>query len=509
MKRSRWLVIAALAWSAWRAGLGDDVINGRGWSSFRAFWKAALNPELSGEFLTLTLDAAATTLALAVLGTAASLIVGWGGALATSELVMADRVQLRRVAAAVLAVPRAIHEIIWALLLVQIFGFDPLVGVLAIAIPFGAVTAKVFAETIDEAPRDAYQSLRAAGAGRLAALSYGVLPTVGPELVAYAFYRLECAVRSAAVLGVVGIGGLGFQLDLSFQTLRYAEIWTLIGALVVLSGGVDWWSSRARRGRVRVGTTAVMTAAIGIAISAWWVGLTPSVLVGDGVIARAGAVMTDLATPRLGLGGWTELGAAVLDTVALSLLALATAAVGGLVTAVASRRRSEILARPSVVGRLIAWAARFVLLFARANPAPIWAFLMVLVLFPGVWPGAVALGIYNLGVMGRLFADALDDRDPAPTDQLLAAGAGSTAAVLYGVLPTAAPRLVALALYRWEVIVRETVIVGVVGAGGLGQLLNEHLVARDLSAVSGVIIAIVALAVVGDWVSARMRSQLR
>ena len=152
---------------------------------------------------------------------------------------------------------------------------------------------------------------------------------------------------------------------------------------------------------------------------------------------------------------------------------------------------------------------RFALLLARAVPAPMWAFLAVLILFPGLWPGAVGLGIYNLGVLGRLFADVIEDRDTAATDQLLLTGAGPTTALLYGALPSVAPRIVALALYRWEVIVRETVVVGVVGAGGLGQLINDHLVARDFSAVSGAVLALIALTVLADLVGSRLRRQLR
>ena len=138
-----------------------------------------------------------------------------------------------------------------------------------------------------------------------------------------------------------------------------------------------------------------------------------------------------------------------------------------------------------------------------------WAFLAVLVLFPGLWPGAVGLGIYNLGVLGRLFADVFEDRDTAATDQLLVTGAGPTTAFVYGALPTVAGRMVALALYRWEVIVRETVVVGVVGAGGLGQLINDHLVARDFSAVSGAVLALIGLTVIVDSLGSRLRHQLR
>lgn len=149
------------------------------------------------------------------------------------------------------------------------------------------------------------------------------------------------------------------------------------------------------------------------------------------------------------------------------------------------------------------------MLLARAVPAPIWAFLSVLVLFPGIWPGVVGLAVYNLGVLGRLFTEVLEETDSRAADSLRAIGASPTSCFFYGVLPVAGPRLVSLAFYRWEVIVRETVVVGVVGAGGLGRLINEHLAARDFAAVTGALMSVLVIAIAIDEVSARVRRALR
>ena len=129
----------------------------------------------------------------------------------------------------------------------------------------------------------------------------------------------------------------------------------------------------------------------------------------------------------------------------------------------------------------------------------------VLVMFPGIWPGAVALGVYNAGVLGRLYSEVIEDHDDRARRQLDAAGASPLGQLLYAVLPVTADRLTNLTLYRWEVITRETVVVGVVGAAGLGRLIQEHLVARDFAAVLGAIGALVALAAVIDALSSRLR----
>ena len=335
--RTRLLAVAllALAWAVARAG-ASEVVNVAGWPAFARFWTSVVDPETSSEFLRLTYEATLTTAAFAVLGATGAMVIGLLGSLLMTELVVSSD-GLRRVSTAIAAVPRSVHEILIALLLVQVLGFDPIVAVLAIAVPFGAVTAKVFADVFDDADRHAYDALRACGAGRLGALVYGVCPNVGPEITSYGFYRFECAIRSAAVLGIVGVGGLGFQLDLSFESLRYAEIWTLIAALMVLSGLTDGLSSvvrhRQRRGVMRGGSRqsvalfAVIVATWGWA---WWqVGLDPTTLWSSRTRERAASFGSELLRPRLGPGGWGELGDAIVDTVALSVLATTIAVWSG------------------------------------------------------------------------------------------------------------------------------------------------------------------------------------
>lgn len=499
---------AAVAWAVWRLDVGPEAVNERGWPSLRRFVTAVADPELAAEFLRLTLDAALTTLAYAVLGTALSLIVGAIGA-----LLLAERLWGRRpgwhVARAVFVVPRAIHEIVWALLLVRVLGFDPLVAVVAIGVPFGAVTAKVYAEAIDQADQAPYDRLRVIGAGRLTSLAYGVLPQVRGQLASYAFYRFECAIRSAAVLGVIGAGGLGFQLDLSFRSLRYGEMWTLLAALMVLSGAVDAWSSRVRRSRSPL---PVRRSLAGIAclvpLTWWWIGLELSPLWSARTWGLAVELVAALLPGRLGPAGWSELLRATLDTAAMSIVAVVIAGLGAVVLGALAARPVGHSAQPPPGASTGRWSLRLLLLLCRAVPAPVWAFLVVLVLFPGPLPGAVALGLYNVGVLGRLFAEVFEERDVAAGNDLATLGAGPVVSFAYATLPTCAPRLIALALYRWEVIVRETVVVGVVGAGGLGRLLQEHRAARDLAAMTSVLVALVVLSLTVDALSAATRRVL-
>ena len=246
------LVVVIAIWVGTEAGFFSEkaLINSGGWARFSDFWAAAVRPELSLRFLLLTAESALVTLAYSVLAITLTAIIGAIFALFISE-VWWDSFgpQYRWLHRSIwfglrgmLAIPRGIHELIWGLFFINIFGLDPIVAILAIAIPFGAIVAKVFAEMLDEVPREPYLALLNSGVSPFKAVIYGLIPSALPDLVSYTFYRFECGIRAAAVLGVVGAGGIGYQILLSLQTLNYNEMWTLFYALMLLSGGADWWN---------------------------------------------------------------------------------------------------------------------------------------------------------------------------------------------------------------------------------------------------------------------------
>lgn len=527
-----WLLLSlvGLGWSVSRAGHDlPALINGAGWGQVTDFFSSMFRPDLSGDLLRLVVDEAAVTVSYALLGTALALLIGlFGGVLLAERMWGSGRGRWGwRLARGVFALPRSLHEVVFGLVLVSVLGLDPLVAVLAIGIPYGAVTAKVFSEMLDEVPADAEQALRAAGAGRLMALVFGVVPHAVGDLLSYAFYRFECAIRSAAVLGIVGAGGLGVQLRLSFESVRYDEVWTMLWALILISGGADIWSAAVRRRtatnrasadrllgtqppRDRLLQITVAVFALAVPFAWWWVEIDLGALWSDRAQRLAQDLAVDSWPPTIGSGGASGLLSDTADTIALAVLALAIAATFASAIAFLAARSPGRPDRPST------WAlagasmlSRFVLLVARTVPPPVWAFLAVFVFLPGLWPGAIALGIYNLGVLGRLQAEVVENLDHRPAAALRASGAGHVGVLAYATVPAVSGRFVALGLYRWEVAARDTVMVGVVGAGGLGQRLHEQTSAFDFHGILATIIALVAVTVAVDLASAALRRSLR
>lgn len=530
----------AVVASAVSLGLGrQDLVNEGGWPHLRRFFAAAADPVLTPEFLRLTWDASLTTIAYASLGTALSVAFGLIFGVLVSQTWWGLGADGRRsswsrggwlATRGLLGLPRGVHEVVWGLFLVSILGLDPLVGVLAIGIPFGAVTAKVFSELLDEAPGRAFRALRASGVGRIKAFAYALGPEAFPDLLSYSFYRFECAIRAAAILGLIGAGGLGYQISLSFYSLRYEQMWTFIYALIIISGLVDLWSTmlrRPNRARFRVrpdeecggGPKLRRDRAVNLSLggflllvgaSAWHLGIEVSNLWAPrtrGLLADIGA---QALPPDLSFSSVSTIWGLSIETIAMATLAIAISTVLSVLMAfLAARSVGDARGRQGPASWMLTLGSRAVLLFFRAIPPPVWALLVLFVFLPGPMPGAIALGLYNFGILGRLMAEVVENLDARPVKALQAQGAVGLRSFLYGVLPLTLPRFGGFSLYRWEVTMREVVVVGLVGAGGLGRLLSAQLNAFDYRGLIVTLLALVVLTFFADVVGASIRRAIR
>lgn len=190
-----------------------------------AFWPPAHGEE---EFLELLVQATLQTLAIATAGLALALLLAsppacWpvGRCRCRRRPVPDARAPglelLRWPVRGLLIFLRSVPEIVWATLFVRAVGLGPTAGVLAIAITYSGMLGKVYAEIFESVDQRPAHALLQAGSGRLAAFAYGILPNVAAELLSYTVYRWECAIRASVVMGFVGAGGLGQQMDLSLR----------------------------------------------------------------------------------------------------------------------------------------------------------------------------------------------------------------------------------------------------------------------------------------------------
>ena len=223
-------------------------------------------PAYSMEFLKSVARPVMETVQMALLGTLLAALLGMPLALlATNSLFftgplhnMARRGPLAWVLARLpyilapllLNLLRSIPELVWALLFVRALGLGAAPGVLALAVSYGGMLGKVYADILEAVPPAPLEALQSTGASRLQLVLYGWLPQVWPNMLAYTLYRWECALRAAVLMGFVGAGGIGQQIELSMRMFEYHEAVSLIGIIFALSALVEWLGDILRRSLV-------------------------------------------------------------------------------------------------------------------------------------------------------------------------------------------------------------------------------------------------------------------
>ena len=213
-------------------------------------------PEVNSEFLFLILRESWTTIAIATAGMALAMLFAVPFALAASSALSISSLTgpmnpaglvIRQLIRWFLIVLRSVPELIWALIFVRVVGLGPAAGVLAIAVTYTGMLGKIYGEILESGDTQASRALLIGGGSRLQAFFYGLLPQNITELSSYTVYRWECAIRSSAVLGFVGAGGLGQQMDASMKMFNGGEVATILIVLMVLVAIADLMSAFIRK----------------------------------------------------------------------------------------------------------------------------------------------------------------------------------------------------------------------------------------------------------------------
>jgi phosphonate transport system permease protein len=404
---------------------------------------------------------------------------------------------LRQAVRWVLLVLRSVPELVWALVFVRVVGLGPTSGVLAIGLTYGGMLGKVYADILESGDTHATQSLLRNGSGRLQAFFYGLLPQNAGELTSYTVYRWECAIRSSAVLGFVGAGGLGQLMDSSMKMFNGSEVASILLVFMALV----WWADRLSAALRK--TSWLALGVIALAVSSFaTLDLQWAQFAAWDALARMGKFVGELMHPETNAPFLLKIGMATLETLAMSALGTLLAVVLGLALALpAARTHTQDRAR---------WraATRLMLNALRSTPELVWAALLLIAAGLGPFAGTLALGLHTAGVLGRLFAESMENAAPGPAFALRTRGVGELRIFWYATLAQVLPQLISYSLYRWENNIRAAAVLGVVGAGGLGQMLAFHMGLFQMGETSTVLIAMLVLVAVVDGLSYAVRSKL-
>lgn len=200
------------------------------------------------------------------------------------------------------------------------------------------------------------------------------------------------------------------------------------------------------------------------------------------------------------------------QTVAMATAGMALALLGAIPLTLIVTERLSIsrlgTGRMGIAGRLIRQTVRWLLILLRSVPELVWALLLVRIVGLGPTAGVLAIALTYCGMLGKVYAEILESSDAHATDTLLKNGSGRLKALLYGALPESASELVSYTVYRWECAIRGSVVMGFVGAGGLGQRMDESMKMLAGGEVATMLMIFVLLVACADWVSKLLRRRL-
>lgn len=349
---------------------------------------------------------------------------------------------------------RAIHELFWALIFLQFFGFHPLTGVLAIAIPYAGIFAKVYSEILDEADPEP-RNLLPPGTGVISAFLFARIPDCWHQIRTYTAYRLECGLRSSAILGFVGLPTLGFYLEASFSQGLYSDAGAMLILFYVLIATIPIWV------RPKLLPIYVLSAPffLGEGLPIVWGNvarfftqdIVPAPLRNGEGLAGLGPWLNDLMVNAALPGIW--------NTVILTQIALVATGI------------LALLAFPLVSnhfgGPIRRTFGHVFLVIARSTPEYVLAYILLQLWGPSMLPAVVALALHNGGIIGHLIGrqtNSIRLRPDAPK---------GFNRYTWELTPRVYRSFLAFLFYRWEIIMRETAILGILGIYTLGFYVDS------------------------------------
>ncbi len=194
-----------------------------------------------------------------------------------------------------------------------------------------------------------------------------------------------------------------------------------------------------------------------------------------------------------------QLWVAVWDTINIATLGTLLALLLAVPTAYCAARNTT----PSVT--LVRPVALFIIVSSRSINSLIWALMLVTIIGPGVFAGVIAIGLRSVGFCAKLLYEAIEEIDENQVEAVTATGASQAQVTAYGIVPQVLPAFAGISVFRWDINIRESTVLGLVGAGGIGLQLNASITNLAWTQVSLILLVIIATVVVSEWVSAKVR----
>lgn len=519
-------------------------------ATVHALWallRGLFPPDLSVDFLPIVFRAFISTVAIAIAGTILSVLIAIPlGALATPTLwrrgilsaadnrglIAGLRSSASRVVFASLGFLRAIPDLVWGLLFVTAVGLGSLAGALALAVAYAGVLGRVYADAFADVDPRPLEALQATGATRAQVFLRGIWPQALPNVTAYTLYSFECCVRAASVLGFVGAGGIGYEINLSMRLFEYRQVMTLVLSFILLLASTDVVSrrlrarlqpnaGRSRKRRQLKGNSAPQfnrfpwhwlgyTVLVGVVAASFYLaGFSPEPFGEADIIRNMLRFCRGMIPPDFAKDFLLSLGPLLMQTLAISILGTLMGIVIGGVLAIPATS-TLVVVRPDSPGAQspaergirwsVFWAARLLLNLLRSIPDLVWVLICILVVGIGPFAGTLAIGLHTAGVLGKLYAETLEEVPSRPVEALRSLGAGPLQLLAWALWPQAKRMIASYTVLRWETNLRVSAILGLVGGGGLGQAIYNNVQLGFYSRLATLLLLVYFLVIASDWV---------
>jgi len=390
----------------------------------------------------------------------------------------------------ILAILRSIHELIWCLILMQIYGVNLSVGIIAICIPYTAINAKVFSEQLENINYKKYESIKSISSNSFSTLITLIWVPLSEIMENFGFYRLECSIRSSTILGLFGIGGIGTNIILNFKALNFNELWTSLWALallVIISKALIY---NFKFNYIKPNKSIFLLIIFSTLFIYYFIFIFYFLINSDFNLSYFSEAFT-FSNINISMN---ELISDSLTTILITLCATAIA-----------------ISLPPVLflifdNMFMIYLLRIFAFWLRLIPPTIIILILLIFNQPSIGLAGFTLGIHNAAITFRLLNRNLNEINKDLYKGMISFGSSRRVSWIYGLFSMQSKSYLAYCSYRSEIIIRETAIVGIIGGTGLGWQLSESLSSFAWEEVFIILIAYSSIAMVGEILNGKIKS---
>ncbi len=462
---------------------------------FFDFLKSALIPKINNEIIYILIKRLNETIFISILSWIISINLGIIFGVLSSDIFynfIKIPILIKVFIRFILTIIRSLHEFIWCLILIQIFGMNLSIGILAICIPFTAINAKVIREQIDLINSKKIESIKNLEANRFISLITILWSTISKTLNNFGAYRLECCIRSTSILGLFGIGGIGTSLFLSFQALNFREMWTYLWSLVFLIIIFNYLLNKLKIVKIKPLVFTVFLL-ISIFISAFYTFFILNSILNYKTIQILFLNKNIFSNNYLIFNNFLF---SIFETIILSISA----------TAIAISLPPFLLLISQ--NRYFIYFLKVIAFYLRLIPPPILILILLMFNEPSLSLAIITLGIHNAAITFKLLNKNLNQLEDSNYIAMKSIGLSDRLSWLFGMFSMQFKSYLSYCSYRSDILIRETAIVGLVGSIGIGWHLNESIGSFAWNEVIIILCTYSSIAIFGELINGKIKSKL-